>query len=123
MEPSEIKIPLKVDNAQLIKLEIDDSPIKLKVKDDTTLIQLKVAKQNTISLKVGKEAPIKLKVSEERNTGGLPVYRGETIITPKPYESVQLNTSQKVLMDNIVVEEIPHYETSNTKGMTFIIGG
>jgi len=123
MEPSEIKIPLKVDNAQLIKLEIDDSPIKLKVKDNATPIRLKVATQNAISLKVGKEAPIKLKVSEERNTGGLPVYRGDTVITPKPYESTQLNTSQKILMDNIVVEEIPHYETSNPKGMTFIIGG
>lgn len=124
MEPLEIKIPLKIDDTQPIKLEIDDPPIKLKVKDDATLIKLKVVKQNAISLKVGKEeASIKLKVSEERSSGELPVYHGDTTVIPKPHEDIQLNTSQKTLMDNVVVKEIPYYITSNTRGTTFIIGG
>lgn len=124
MEPLEIKIPLKVDDAQLIKLEIEDTPVKLKVVDDPDPIKLKIVDQDVINLKVETEAPIKLKVSEGSDGGGsYPVYTGPLEITPRPYEDIPLNTSQKVLMNNIIVKEIPYYETSNLKGKTFIIGG
>lgn len=124
MEPLEIKIPLKVDETQLIKLEIEDAPIKLKVKDNSTPIHLKISDQDKVSLKVEKEKPIKLKVSEGNGGGGTyPVYGGPFVITPKPYDDIVLNTTQKTVMDNITVLQIPHYETSNLKGKTFIIGG
>ncbi len=75
-----------------------------------------------IPLKVNIEVPIKLTVSEG---GGsvYPVYTGETTVTPKVKESIELETKNKVVLDNIVVEEIPYYETSNIKGTTFIVGG
>lgn len=71
---------------------------------------------------ISETEPIKLKVVE---TGGgmLPVYQGETRITPKCYEDIELETARKTVLENIVVEEIPYYETSNVKGTTFIVGG
>ena len=75
-----------------------------------------------IPLKVNIEVPIKLTVSEGGGSS-YPVYTGETVVTPKAHESTELETKNKVVLDNIVVEEIPYYETSNPKGTTFIIGG
>lgn len=125
MEPLEIKVPLKIDETQLIKLEIEDAPIKLKVKDNSNLIRLKISDQDKVNLKVEKEKPIKLKVNEGTGGGGgtYPEYEGPFVITPKPYDDIVLNTTQKTVMDNITVLKIPHYETSNLKGKTFIIGG
>lgn len=123
MDPLEIKIPLKVDESQLIKLEIEDAPIKLKVKDNSAPIKLKIADQGTISLKVEKETPIKLKVSEGGSSGEYPSYRGPFVVTPLPYDDITLSTSQKLVPENITVLKIPHWETSNLKGKTFIIGG
>ena len=124
MEPLEIKIPLKVDETQLIKLKIEDAPIKLKVKDNSAPIHLKISGQDKVSLKVEKEKPIKLKVSEGNGGGGTyPVYEGPFVITPKPYNDTVLSTAQKTVTNNITVLQIPHYETSNLKGKTFIIGG
>lgn len=87
-------------------------------------IPLKVSDQDKVSLKVKKEKSIKLKVSEGIGGGGTyPVYEGPFIITPKPYDDIVLSTTQKTVMNNITVLQIPHYETSNLKGKTFIIGG
>lgn len=123
MEPLEIDIPLKVDNTPLINVKIEDTPIELKINGDDKPIKLKVDTQEVISLSVDKESPIKLDVSEGGSSGGYPVYTGPMEITPRPFEDISLNTSQKVVMDTIVVNEIPYYETSNEKGKTFIIGG
>ena len=75
-----------------------------------------------IPLSIKEDAPIKLMVHEG---GGsvYPVYTGETIVTPKVKESIELETQNKVLLENIIVNEVPYYETSNPKGTTFIIGG
>lgn len=75
-----------------------------------------------IPLKIVDEPVIKLKVSD--SGGGIfPIYSGETVITPKVREQTELETAKKTVLQNIVVEEIPYYETSNIKGITFIIGG
>lgn len=75
-----------------------------------------------IPLTVQVDVPIKLTVHEG---GGsvFPVYAGETTVTPKVKESIELETQNKVLLENIIVNEVPYYETSNPKGTTFIIGG
>lgn len=49
-------------------------------------------------------------------------YDGETEIIPKCYEEQVLETKNKVVLSNIIVREIPTYETSNNFGYTFIIG-
>lgn len=49
-------------------------------------------------------------------------YDGEYTIVPSAYSDQVLNTRNKFLKQNIVVTEIPTYETSNDSGTTFIIG-
>jgi len=75
-----------------------------------------------IPLTVKEEKHIKLTV---KDSGGsqYPYYIGETVITPKVREETELETKNKILLENIIVEEIPYYETSNIKGTTFIVGG
>ena len=49
-------------------------------------------------------------------------YMGEYEITPKPYVSQTLNTANKMMLDDILVFQIPYFETSNTNGTTVYIG-
>lgn len=95
MRPLEIKIPLTVK---------EDRPFKMKVESDSI---------------------IKLKVDNYTGGGGgdYPIYDGPTRVTPLVHESVSLPTKNTSVLSNIVVSEIPYYETSNEKGKTFIIGG
>ena len=74
-----------------------------------------------IPLKIKDEEPITFKINE----GGkqYPVYDGPTVITPKVRDTTELETRNKLVLDDILVEEIPYYETENPKGLTFIIGG
>ena len=51
------------------------------------------------------------------------LYDGETEISPQVDSSTVLNTSGKLLKGDIVVSQIPYYETSNDYGYTVIIGG
>lgn len=77
-----------------------------------------------IPLKIKEPELIKLKISEGGGGGGdYPYYSGEVVVTPKVKESVELNTKDTIVLQNITVNEIPYYETSNVKGTTFIIGG
>lgn len=50
------------------------------------------------------------------------IYEGDYIVTPKANEEVILETSNKILTDDITVLEIPYYETSNISGYTVYIG-
>lgn len=48
-------------------------------------------------------------------------YKGSYSVTPKVYEQY-LDTTNKIMKDDVTVEAIPYYETSNMKGTTVIIG-
>lgn len=50
------------------------------------------------------------------------IYDGDYIVKPKAYEDIVLDTSDKLLTDDITVLEIPYYETSNVSGYTVYIG-
>lgn len=50
------------------------------------------------------------------------IYTGVYEVTPKPRESVQLDTKDKLLIDNITVNKIPYFATSNNNGTTIYIG-
>lgn len=51
-----------------------------------------------------------------------PIYEGDYIVTPRVNEEVVLETSDKLLTDDVTVLEIPYYETSNISGYTVYIG-
>lgn len=50
------------------------------------------------------------------------IYEGDYIVTPKANEEVVLETSDKLLTDDVTVLEIPYYKTSNVSGYTVYIG-
>ena len=52
-----------------------------------------------------------------------PMYEGAYEVTPLPFESQTLETKNKMMNDNVVVLEIPYFETSNISGTTVYIGG
>lgn len=55
--------------------------------------------------------------------GDLPYYTGEYTVTPS-LDAQILDTQGKAMRDDVVVLEIPYYETSNPQGgYTAIIGG
>lgn len=53
-----------------------------------------------------------------------PEYTGPTTVTPQARSDVVLDTSGKLMTDDVTVFEIPYYETTNPAGgYTAIIGG
>lgn len=51
------------------------------------------------------------------------IYEGETVVIPKAFQDQTLDTSDKVVLDDITVLEIPYTEVSNlSNGLTVIIG-
>lgn len=94
MPPYEVRIPMVVK---------EDRPINIKIKDSSV---------------------IKLNVENYQGGGGeYPIYYGPTVVTPMVHRSVELETKNKSLLSNIVVDEIPYFETTNPNGITFVIGG
>lgn len=51
------------------------------------------------------------------------IYEGEYEIVSKPFETSEIQTQGLKMRENIVVLEIPYYETSNVSGYTVYIGG
>lgn len=57
------------------------------------------------------------------NLKNYPTYNGVTEITPVVDLDILLETQNTVVKDNIIIHEIPYYETSNLSGgYTVIIG-
>lgn len=50
----------------------------------------------------------------------IPIYNGEYMITPLAFEQTTLETQGKKLVNNMVIKEIPYYETSNLSGGTTV---
>lgn len=46
----------------------------------------------------------------------VPIYDGNYEVTPLAFERTILNTKDKKMENNVVVKEIPYYETSNPSG-------
>ena len=55
--------------------------------------------------------------------GEPPHYEGPYVVRPAPFRSQVLETANKLLDDDVTVEEIPYYKTSNPAGgYTAVIG-
>ena len=48
--------------------------------------------------------------------GALPAYTGESVVTPKAFQSTVLGTANKSVYQDIEVLEIPYTEVSNPSG-------
>ena len=67
-------------------------------------------------LSLGGELTIPSEVSVEN-------YYGEYVASSKPFESTVLKTGGLRMTQDIIIEKIPYYETSNESGYTVYIGG
>ena len=51
------------------------------------------------------------------------IYEGDYTVTSKPFKTNEIQTQGLKMRENIIVLEIPYYETSNVSGYTVYIGG
>lgn len=57
----------------------------------------------------------------QETINALPKYQGAHIVTPKADAESILDTSGKILLDDITVQKVPYFETSNDYGETVYI--
>lgn len=71
---------------------------------------------------IDRETP-DIQIKMEAGGEVLPTYKGETIVTPRPWSSQILETANRILKENITVLEIPYSSVSNPQdGRTVYIG-
>ena len=55
--------------------------------------------------------------------GSAEPYSGDYVVTPAPFAEQTLATKNKLMANDVTVNAIPYYETSNISGITIYIGG
>ena len=79
-----------------------------------------------IGLKIEQKAiPIELEIKDYIGTytpEGIEQYEGDYTITPKVSEQ-KMQTKNKMMKDNVTIQQIPFHEFSNETGTTVVIGG
>lgn len=65
---------------------------------------------------------VSLKKEVIHEKGDYDEYTGEYVVTPGLYEAQTLPTKEKVMRDDVTIEKVPHFKTSNEFGETFYIG-
>lgn len=81
----------------------------LKVAENKIVYPLKVeSNYGNISLNVGTTVDVQIIEGQH--------YTGSYIVTPLAYNDQELLTKNRVLDDNIIVQKVPKYETSNLSG-------
>lgn len=79
-------------------------------------------KNLNIQINLEMETP-DIQIKMEAGGEALPAYKGETIITSRPWSSQILETANRTLKENITVLEIPYSPVSNPQGgQTVYIG-
>lgn len=75
--------------------------------------------------KIDSKKTITGKVTYGNGTGEyVPVYDGDYEIVPVAFQDITLPTKDKKMMGDVVVKEVPYYETSNLSGgVTVYIAG
>ena len=79
--------------------------------------------KKTVAVTIVKHDPQKIKVNPKASASvHYKKYDGVYEVTPTDGASIELLTADRVLENNVVVHEIPYYETHNEFGTTVIIG-
>ena len=76
-----------------------------------------------ISSQISSTLSVQGKISTAPARSSFPYYDGVYELTPLPQLDIILDTSNKILTKNMIVKEIPYFETTNESGgYTVIIG-
>lgn len=89
-------------------------------------LRLKIGAIDPLKLRIGAVTPLRLTIGAAQvNQIAGEAYRGETTVTPRAYDKQVLETTNKVLLSDITVLEVPYFETSAASGggMTVYIAG
>lgn len=116
----EIQLKGKIETSLNIKGVISELKLKGKLINDSIGIKGKLESNSNIRGLIHNANILRGKII----SGSVPIYpdyEGSYDITPKS-TSQTLNTENKVLRQDMLVESIPYYETSNEYGKTIYIG-
>ena len=80
----------------------------------------KLSAENTLNGKLSAEGTLSATIATKITESQYDIYTGDTVIIPDTSDIV-LGTADKVVKSDILVKEIPAFETSNEYGTTFII--
>lgn len=86
-------------------------------------ITLSVSAGEEVQLRVDGEGDLALGLGEPFISAGAEEYEGPYQVRPSPHGSQVLETRYRLMADDVTVEEIPYYKTTNESGgYTAIIG-
>lgn len=89
---------------------------------EVMVVPMTVSVNESLTMSVNMSEAYSFELGGCVNMGGLvDHYEGAYTVTPKAHTSQTLETANKYLTDNVLVLEVPYYETSNTSGMTAYI--
>ena len=109
-----------IESVEATLTEADDAIAGVIISQITSEIHAHLSDVESINaILTEKEGTIEGKVSRYSADK---IYEGDYIVNPKAFEDIILKTSNKKLIDDITVLEIPYYETSNVSGYTVYIG-
>ena len=86
-------------------------------------IPIKINHNDNINIKINhKPETIRFGFDEELAAiTNYDYYEGPYVVTPLAYNKIILETNDKLMQDDVTVNEVPYFETSNVSGMTAYI--
>lgn len=116
----EIKLNGKIETSLNIKGIISGLKLKGKLINDSINIKGKLETNSNIKGLINSANHLEGKIIAG-GTAVYPDYEGTYDVIPKT-ESQTLNTQNKILREDMLIESIPYFETSNQYGNTIYIG-
>ena len=80
------------------------------------MISITIPPMPTAVLTVQAPSPVAMTIQAYGVRGDSDYYDGAYTVIPRAWEEVTLATSGKTMRDNVTVQEIPYYRTSNLYG-------
>lgn len=95
-------------------------PMEVSVSD--TAIPMSIASDTAIPMSIASDkVAVEMSIGAEYRVLEAEVYDGEYTVAPKAHESQTLETANKLLEENVLVLDVPYFQTSNEYGDTVYI--
>lgn len=86
------------------------------------VIDIEAVIDEQINISVSEEDTVSVNADVVITHAEADYYDGDYVVIPKAYNETVLETKDKLLTDDVTVEKIPYYKTSNESGYTVYIG-
>lgn len=106
------RIPIKIKENENVKIKFNNS---------SKGIKFNINNKNDIDIKFDENSE-KTKINfDDKVKIDYEYYNGPYEVTPRAYNKIILETDNKLMKDDVLVNEVPYYETSNISGNTVYI--